>query len=161
MSEPISIEEALESHGRILYTNVGTSMMPLLRERRDVMVIDRPTARLKKYDVPLYKKNGRYVLHRIIKVRENDYVIVGDHCTTLEYGITDADIIGVLTEVIRDGKPVNLSGFTYKLYYHLWCDLFPIRVLILRIKALARAVKRAILGKRKTENETKETDKNG
>ena len=55
--------------------------MPLLREDRDVMIIERVTGRLKKYDVPLYKRpNGQYVLHRILKVRENDYVICGDHC---------------------------------------------------------------------------------
>ena len=36
-----------------------------------------PSARVsKKYDVPLYKdKAGRYILHRVLKVRENDYII--------------------------------------------------------------------------------------
>ncbi|MBQ8583751.1 MAG: S24/S26 family peptidase [Clostridia bacterium] len=136
MSEFSSYEEQLAEHGKIIYTNVGTSMMPLLREHRDVMIIERPTGRLKKYDVPLYKTpSGKYILHRILKVRENDYVICGDHCTRREYGITDEHIIGVLTGVIRDGKTIRMDDFSYKLYYHLWCDLFYIRVAILKVKS--------------------------
>ena len=136
MSEFSSYEEELAKHGKIIYTNVGTSMMPLLRQHRDVMIIERPSGRLKKYDVPLYKtKSGKYILHRILKVREHDYVICGDHCTRREYGITDENIIGVLTGVIRDGKTVKMDDFSYKFYYHLWCDFFYVRVFILKVKS--------------------------
>ena len=136
MNDFSTYEEELIKNGRIIHTNVGTSMMPLLRQNRDVMIIERPNGRLKKYDVPLYKdKAGRYILHRVLKVRENDYIICGDHCTRREYGITDEQIIGVLTGVIRDGKTIKMTDFSYKLYYHLWCDFFYIRVAIIKIKA--------------------------
>lgn len=135
MSELSSFKEQLELHGKIIYTNVGTSMMPLLRAGRDVMIIERPTGRLKKYDVALYiRADGMHVLHRVLKVRDNDYVICGDHCTVKEYGITDDNIIGVLTGIIRDGKTVTMDSFGYKLYYHLWCDFFYVRVLLLKVK---------------------------
>lgn len=141
MSEPSTFKEQLELHGKIIYTNVGTSMMPLLRQGRDVMIIERPTGRLKKYDVPLYiRPDGMYVLHRILKVRKNDYVICGDHCTVKEYGITDNDIVGVLTGVIRDGKTITTDSLGYKLYYHLWCDFFPIRVFLIKLKYFTRRV---------------------
>ena len=141
MSEISTFKEQLEQHGKIIYTNVGTSMMPLLREGRDVMIIERPTGRLKKYDVPLYiRPDGMHVLHRILKVRKNDYVICGDHCIKKEYGITDDDIIGVLTGIIRDGKIISMSSPKYKLYYHLWCDFFYIRVFLLRFKSLMRKI---------------------
>ena len=141
MSEISTFKEQLEQHGKIIYTNVGTSMMPLLREGRDVMIIERPTGRLKKYDVPLYiRPDGMHVLHRILKVRKNDYVICGDHCIKKEYGITDDDIIGVLTGIIRDGKTISMSSLKYKLYYHLWCDFFYIRVFLLRFKSLMRKI---------------------
>ena len=88
MSEISTFKEQLELHGKIIYTNVGTSMMPLLRAGRDVMIIERPEGRLKKYDVALYiRADGMYVLHRVLKVRDKDYVICGDHCTKKEYGI--------------------------------------------------------------------------
>ena len=141
MSELSSFEEQLRLHGKIIYTNVGTSMMPLLREGRDVMIIERPEGRLKKYDVPLYiRPDGMYVLHRILKVLPNGYVICGDHCIRKEYNITDEHIIGVLTGIIRDGKTVSIDSFGYKLYYHLWCDFFPIKVFLLRLKAFIRRI---------------------
>ena len=141
MSNFSTYEAELQRHGKIIQRNVGVSMMPLLRQNRDVMIIERKTGRLKKYDCPLYKRaDGKYVLHRILKVRENDYVICGDHCTKKEYGITDEDIIGVLTGVIRDGKVIKTDNKLYKIYYHLWCDLFYIRVAILSVKSLAARV---------------------
>ena len=143
MSEYTSYEAELKEKGIIIHTKKGTSMMPLLREDRDVMIIERPNGRLKKYDVPLYKRpNGQYVLHRILKVRENDYVICGDHCVIKEYGITDDQIIGVLTGVIRDGKQISVTDRGYRFYTHLWCDFFYIRVTILRIKSFfARGIR--------------------
>ena len=141
MSEYSTYERELELHGKIIQRNHGSSMMPMLRQNRDVMIIESVSGRLKKYDCPLYKRaDGKYVLHRILKVRENDYVIAGDHCTKKEYGITDADIIGVLTGFIRDGKVISTENKLYKLYYHLWCDLFYIRVAILSVKSRAARV---------------------
>lgn len=153
MSEYSTYEDELQKNGKIIHTNVGVSMMPLLRQNRDVMIIERPNGRLKKYDVPLYKrKNGQYVLHRILKVRENDYVICGDHCVKREYGITDKDIIGVLTGVIRDGKTITMDNLGYKFYYHLWCDFFYIRVFLLKVRFFLGRVKRSLTNKKKKEN---------
>ncbi len=130
-----TFEEEIERSGKIIYTNVGDSMMPFIKQGRDVLVISKAEGKLKRYDVPLYKRdNGRYVLHRILKVRKNDYVICGDNRWSKEYGITDRHIIGVLTGVIRDGKEISVTDRKYRMYVHLWCDLFPIRAFILRMR---------------------------
>ena len=101
----ITFEEIIRRDGRLVYTNVGDSMLPLIRQGRDLLVIEKTSGRLKKYDVPLYKRDsGQYVLHRILKVRQEDYVICGDNRWRREYGITDRHIIGVLTAVVRDGR---------------------------------------------------------
>ena len=69
-------EEILERDGRLIYSSVGDSMLPMIRQGRDLLVIEKPAGRLKRYDIPLYKRdNGRYVLHRILKVRDKDYDI--------------------------------------------------------------------------------------
>ncbi len=129
-----SFEEEIKKSGRIIYTNVGDSMMPYIKQGRDVLVISEVNGRLNKYDVPLYKRDsGQYVLHRILKVRENDYVICGDNRWNKEYGITDRHIIGILTGVIRDGQEIPVTNRKYRIYVHLWCDLFPVRAFILRV----------------------------
>ncbi len=139
-----TFEEELEKHGKLIYTNVGDSMMPLLRERRDLLIIERPTGRLKKYDVPLYKRDsGQYVLHRIIKVREADYVICGDNRCSREYGITDRHIIGVLTGFVRDGKTYSVNDPGYRMYVRVWCGLFYPRMVVLKVKSLLRRMKKS------------------
>ena len=147
----LSYEQVLEQEGRLVALNKGTSMMPLLRQQRDVMVIvKKGSERCRKYDAVLYKSGGRYVLHRVIKVRENDYVIVGDNCRVLEYGITDSDILGVLVSVIRDGKrELRMDSPAARIYAHLWCDFFPVRAALIRVREclgkLYRAVKKRII----------------
>ena len=141
----VTFEEMLEKDGYLVYTNVGYSMLPLLRQRRDIIEIRKKgPERCKKYEAVLYKVHDKYILHRILKVRPNDYVIAGDHNTFKEYGITDDMILGGMTRVIRDGKSIYPTDWRYKLYYHLWVDFYPIRVLILKLKAKARGVARRL-----------------
>ena len=140
----LSFEEELEKSGKLVYTNVGVSMRPLIRQDRDILIIEKPKGRLKKYDVPLYKRGSQYVLHRIVKVRENDYVICGDNCMKKEYGITDEQIIGVLTSLVRGGKELDFNSFGYKLYSRFWCAAYPVRVIILRLRNLLARIYRKL-----------------
>ena len=115
-----TFEEEINKTGKLIYTNVGDSMMPLISQGKDLLIIEKVNGRLKKYDVPLYKRDsGQYVLHRILKVRKNDYVICGDNRWGREYGIQDRHIIGVLTGIIRDGKEISVNDKKYKIYVHL------------------------------------------
>jgi hypothetical protein len=129
-------EEQLALHGRLIYTNVGDSMMPLLRQNRDLMVIERrKPGRCKKYDAVLYRRpDGKHVMHRILKVRQQDYVLCGDNRWQRETGVQDSWIIGVLTAVLRDDKEIPVTDWRYRLYVHLWCDLFYIRGGLLWLK---------------------------
>ena len=143
----VTFEEVLAKDGILIYTNVGISMLPLLRQHRDIIEIRRkdPAARCKRYDVVLYKRGKKYILHRILKVREKDYVICGDNNIYREYGITDDRILGVMTRVIRNGKYITPDNRWYKLYVHLWCDFYPIRAAILYVRMLISSVLRKIL----------------
>ncbi|MGI6118707.1 MAG: S24/S26 family peptidase [Bilifractor sp.] len=141
-----TFENELNNKGRLIYTNKGTSMMPLLRQHHDLIIIEKPEGRLKKYDVPLYKREGgKYILHRILKVRDHDYVICGDNLTVLEYGITDDDIIGVMTGFVRDGKTHYVNEPGYLFYVHLWCDFLPVRFFLLKVRNRLRRYGGAVL----------------
>lgn len=110
-------EDIIAEQGLLIYTNVGDSMYPLIQPR-DLLVIQKPEKPLKRYDIPLYKRdNGQYVLHRILRVRKNDYVICGDNRSGAEYGITDRHIIGVLTAIIRNGQTIPVEAPKNSLYY--------------------------------------------
>ena len=130
-----TFEDMLSDRGYIVYTNKGTSMMPLLRQQRDIIEI-RPKGdnRCKKYDVVLYKRGENYILHRILRVLPDGYIIAGDNNTFLEYDIKDEQILGVMVRVIRDGKDIYMTDKKYRLYVHIWCDFYPVRMFLLRIK---------------------------
>jgi len=126
-----NFEDILERDGQLVYTNTGNSMMPLLREHRDILIINRKTDnRLRILDCPLFKRDdGKYVLHRVMWVRKKDYVICGDNQWYLERGISDKHIIGVLTAVIRDGKRLEMNSFKMRLYSVLQWLFYPMRAL--------------------------------
>lgn len=157
-----TFEEELARAGELVYTNVGTSMLPLLRQNRDLMIIrSKEPGRCRKYDAVLYKRHsGQYVLHRILKVRDKDYVICGDHCYRREYGITEEQIFGVLRGVERDGRQWSVTDWKYRIYVHLWCDFFPIRAMILwtkeKLRHMRRRVKAGICGKDRGSDAAKE-----
>ena len=141
----ITYEEYLEKNGSMTYSNVGVSMMPLLKQGRDLFTVRKKgKKRCKKYDVVLYRRPpDQYVLHRVIEVRENDYVILGDNCINKEYGIKDDDIIGVMTSYVHKGKSHTVKEFGYRLYSHIWVDFTSIRILLKRTKLKAiRLIKR-------------------
>ena len=121
----------------MIYTIVGSSMLPFLRERRDIVEIRKKgTSRCKRYDVVLYKREGEYILHRILSVQQEGYVIAGDHNTFREMDIKDENILGVMTRVIRDGKSIYSTDWKYRLYVHLWYVFFYIRLAIMFAKRL-------------------------
>lgn len=130
-----SFEEMIKSRGFLVYTNVGTSMLPLLRQRRDIIEIRSIKGRIRKYQVALYKKDGAYILHRCLAVLpDGAYIFAGDHNTYIEKDVTDTMILGVMTRVIRNGKSITPNNFFYKVYVHLWCDFYPIRMMIIKFK---------------------------
>ena len=143
-----TFEELLEKDGYIVYTNVGCSMMPLLREKRDLMVVQRKTGKpLQKHDVVLFKRPVRnapdaYVLHRIEKLNpDGSYWIVGDNSFCGET-VREKQIIGVLSAVIRDGKTIPVTQLSYRVYVKLWYFLYPARYLLRRAHNLIRRLQK-------------------
>lgn len=148
--EQLKIEEYLERYGTLTYTCRGISMLPMLRQRRDlIMVRKKGEERCKKYDVALYIRPPHdYVLHRVVEVRDRDYVILGDNCLNKEYGIRDEDIIGVLTAFVRNGKTIRMESRGQMLYARIWYFLYPARRFrirqTVRMKRLAKKILRAL-----------------
>ena len=123
-------EDIINEQGQLVYTNVGDSMYPLIKPR-DLLVIKKVTAPLKKNDIPLYKRDsGQYVLHRIVKIKNGEYYICGDNRAFIERGITDRHIIGVLTDMVREGRTIPVNSPEFKSYV----KLLPLRRSIIRIK---------------------------
>ena len=109
-SEPRKIEDVLASEGFYMGPPAGVSMWPMLRNSHDVMLVVPAKGDLRRYDVALYRRGGKYVLHRVVghydHGSEKGYVICGDNCVTLEY-IPCGDVLGVLCGFYRDGRHID------------------------------------------------------
>ena len=81
-----TFESLLERDGKLVYKTRGISMLPMLHENRDLVVIERADKRLKPGDVALYRRGGQYVLHRVLEEVIVLYVKALQH---YEYGRKD------------------------------------------------------------------------
>ncbi len=144
-----SIEQQLAENGYYVSTTVGVSMRPMLRNRRDRVII-RPLGeeRLSKWDLPLYRRpDGKYVLHRIIGVENGYYIIRGDNTYAKEH-VPDEWILGVVTEFYRGNRHVMADHRGYRRYAAFWHAIYPIRVVLVSMRRLAGRVYRKLFPKK-------------
>lgn len=147
MPEYTSIKEILEKCGTYTGLTKGTSMRPLLHQGKDNIIVVKPDGRLKKYDVALYTdKTGKYILHRVIEVHEDHYIITGDNLLMREY-VTDDMVCGKLVGFFKNGKKYIdcENNKLYKAYSRIWVALRPIRPLYLKLFGYGVAIKRRVL----------------
>lgn len=134
-----TIEQEIKENGRCLIQTVGVSMEPLLHNRYSSVLLEAIQQPLKLYDVVLFQRpaDGDYVLHRIVKVREQDYLICGDNCLQKEM-VKPEQIIGVMTGYFNGDDFVDCAtnakykGYVQSLPYRYWyrrCKAFPGRVI--------------------------------
>lgn len=139
-----SFEKEIKENGYLVYKSVGTSMRPLIKQDRDILVIKAPPKKCKKYDIVLYKTYKKYILHRVKKVNKNDYVICGDNCIHNETGITDKHIIGCLSSIERKNKSISVDSIWMKIYSRIWCGIIPLRYIYIIGKKVLWKIKNII-----------------
>ena len=137
----MTIEELLIRDGKLIYKTRGVSMEPMLRQNRDLVVLETPKARLKPYDVALYKRGTSLVLHRVLQVKEDHYLIRGDNTYVMEK-VPDEAVLGVLTSFQRKGKQISVTDGRYQRYVKLWCAIYPLRCfLVMTVRRMKRVAK--------------------
>lgn len=131
------MDEVLKNGGEVTFTPSGISMMPMLHNRTDEVVLESPRFPLKKYDLPLYRRdNGVFILHRVVDVSpDGTYVMSGDNQWQREYGIRDDNIIGVVKSFKRNGKKYSCTDKSYMRYCRFWDFIYPLRKFVMRATA--------------------------
>ena len=118
------IEEILAGGGEFRMYPRGTSMLPLIVQGKDSVVLKRNfECGAKKHDIAFYRRtNGQFVLHRVMRVLEDgSYVMCGDNQTQLEYGIKREQIIGYVERLYKGEKEKSFNALGYRLYTIIWC----------------------------------------
>ena len=110
MPSSYKFEDVLNKDGELIFTNVGYSMYPLIKQREDILTIVKSNT-YKKGDIVLYKSNvDHYVLHRILKIKKDKIILAGDYNYFKDKPITHNQILGLLTLIKKkDGRVIDLS----------------------------------------------------
>ena len=126
MQSQTKFEDVLDKDGELVFTNVGYSMYPLIKQREDILTIVK-TDNYKKGDIILYKSNvDHYVLHRILKIKKDKIITAGDYNYFKDQPITKEQVLGLLTTIKKkDGTLIDLSKdkkarkFWYTNFFHV------------------------------------------
>ena len=124
------MKECLQAGKTVKFSPKGISMMPMLRQGIDSVILSAPTGKLKKYDLPLYqRRDGHFVLHRIVRVGERGdrYTCIGDNQFQLEHGVAHEWVIGVMVGFTRGDKRYSADHLGYRIYCRFWHYSRPVR----------------------------------
>ena len=117
----------------------GSSMTPFLVPGRDTVFLARLQESVKRGQILLYQRDsGAYILHRVYKVRQNTFTMVGDAQTSLEPGIRPDQVIAVVTKVNRNGKMQSHGCFWWEFFEKIWIRMVPLRPMMRSVYAAFR-----------------------
>lgn len=132
------MEESLAAGRSVRFSPRGISMLPMLRQGVDSVILSPVTGMLQKYDIPLYRRDdGKFILHRIVRADET-YSCIGDNQFEVEHGVRHDQVIAVVSAFTRGEKEHSVSEWSYRMYCHIWHRSRPFRHFYRRAKGWLR-----------------------
>ena len=123
-----AIGELISEGREVIITPKGNSMLPFIRNGRDSVLLkslDRPA---EIGDILLVKVGDRFIMHRVYAVEWPGITLMGDGNVRGKEHCTADDVIGIVTEIHKDGGKVVVPGKG-----RLWRLIRPFRRFILAI----------------------------
>lgn len=119
--------EELEKNGKYFISPKGISMKPMLGNKESIVEIHRLENTAKRYDLVMYiRGKNQGVIHRVIKVYDDHYLIIGDNCWQKEI-VKKEQVKGLVVRFYRKGKWYDVNNKWYRLYVHVWVDFLFIK----------------------------------
>lgn len=120
-------------------------MRPMLRQGKDSVELSPLPEKLKKYDLPVYlRSDGQYVMHRIVAVKEDRYICLGDNTLYIENIFPD-QMIGVVSAFKRGEKRIEADNRWYRIYCWFWVWVSPIRIFYCKGKNKIKSLLKKLL----------------
>lgn len=121
----------------------GGSMLPFLAPGRDSVLLKAPDRPLHRGDIVFYRRrNGMYVLHRLVRTKNGQCWMVGDAQTQIEGPLPAECIFAYVTCVQRKGRTERPGTFIWDFFQYVWLAVIPLRryliAIIVRILRIAR-----------------------
>lgn len=123
----------------------GSSMHPLIRGERDLVVLEPvsatdPGTPAKALDIVLFRYQNRFILHRLQRWEGDSALIMGDGVLYNQERCTAADIYGRVCTILKDGVKKGEAARAYDprspralALARLWIRLKPLRRILLAV----------------------------
>lgn len=145
----VAPEILLEEYRRLLDTDekiealplvvTGSSMVPFLVGGRDRVFLSRLSRPARVGDILLYRRgSGAYVLHRVYRVQQGSFTMVGDAQTELEPGIGEHQVIAVVSRAERKGRQLGPGDFWWEFFEKVWIRMIPFRRIAVKAYGIFR-----------------------
>ena len=121
----------------------GGSMRPFLTPGRDSVLLRAPDRPLRRGDIVFYRrKNGDYILHRILRIDNGHCWMVGDAQTAVEGPLDAGCIFAYVTQVQRKGKIEKPGTLCWEFFARTWLRLVPMRHMVFQVYGCVRHILR-------------------
>ena len=113
------MSESFERGQELCFVPTGSSMRPLLDGKNDKVTFSPKPDKLKKYDVAFYvrRKTDQLVLHRMVGfTKDGDYIFSGDGQYYYEYGVSEDDVLALMTAFTHKGRQYQVTDLSYRFY---------------------------------------------
>lgn len=119
------IYDIVSGGGSVRLDVKGNSMMPLIRDEKDAVLLKKAD-NIQLYDVVLFKKDdGRIALHRIVEITDDTYTIIGDNQYRFDRNIEKDWLIAKAVEIQRGKRRIGLKSI--RKFGAFWYSTYPIR----------------------------------
>ena len=138
------IKLQLSEGGFAKLTVTGCSMLPMLREGRDSVDLIPVSGYLKKGMIALYRrKNGQYILHRVIRAEDSGYICCGDNQYIAE-PVEHSQLVAVVNGFTRKGHHYTCKHPVYGIYTTFMIGCFPVRRIYIGLRRVFGRLRRKI-----------------
>lgn len=125
------VVELLEEGFPVTLTAKGNSMIPFIWGDRDKVVLRRADKYSAGDIVLVLLEDGGYVLHRIISIKGNSVLLMGDGNYSQTEPCTMNDIAGKVTHIIRKDRWIACDTTIQRTKARLWRRLLSVRRVLL------------------------------
>ncbi len=135
MSEiPDDLSGTLKDGKNVIAEPSGHSMEPLLHDKGTKVLIAPLEKKPEPGDIVLWhRKDGKYVMHRMIGESEKHYLLRGDNCVNTDRAVKRR-VIGVVTDIYRNGRWFPVTDKRYLAYVRIWTSIFPLRKIFFNLR---------------------------
>ena len=146
-------KDLLEKNGILGFVTHGNSMWPFIKNKKTSVIVLKKEDRLNALDVAFYiRPNGTYVLHRVLEVKPEGYIVCGDSQTEKEFVFED-NVLGVLSGYYKGKKYIDCESEEYKNAVVSWLNdpnrEKKINAYYRKLRFKSRLIKLLTFGKRK------------